>query len=515
MTIQPLQRLLCLFVLVLVGKASAFQVRLVAPKILTSLRPALSTRLQAASITPSKHRPNNNDKNDDLQTGILQGKSPKAVKLRKQLQELWSNPDTTSSILIMGPKGGGKPSIVNELLERLPPTTVHRIALDDAGDYIDTVLGTTTEPGTLDLLADQNNTTLVIKGFDSPTATSNDNFKRHKELEDVTIQLLTQKTYWSRTDNTEKPFLPRIIYSMHTKTIQDPDFVKGLQNSTLQIIKVPGLEARTQDMASMARTKIQQLEKEFGLSNRVLLTPEANQRLLDHTWVDGEPELDQELRNAMLRLTLDQKKHPYLFEGSLPWLLEPKHMLAQNPEETMRHRLLYEYPILRKIINSPWIFDHTLRYIVTPVFIAFLAVLFWGPQTRDHSAALTVFWAGWWPLVMLSFPFLGRIWCSICPFMAVGNLAQEAVTSMGVQLKKWPKWVETAGAPFAFGLFYAILVWEELWHLPKNGALSAWLLLLITSGAVFNSVQFENRMWCRHLCPIGAMVRFFVKYHFY
>jgi polyferredoxin len=110
---------------------------------------------------------------------------------------------------------------------------------------------------------------------------------------------------------------------------------------------------------------------------------------------------------------------------------------------------------------------------------------------------------------MLVYPFLGRIWCSICPFMAVGNLAQETVTRFGVELKKWPKWASSIGAAFAFSLFFAILMWEELWNLPQNGALSAWLLLLITSGAVFNSVQFENRMWCRYLCPIGAMCRTF------
>jgi hypothetical protein len=100
--------------------------------------------------------------------------------------------------------------------------------------------------------------------------------------------------------------------------------------------------------------------------------------------------------------------------------------------------------------------------------------------------------------------------CSICPCMAVGNLAHEAVVASGVKLKKWPKWVDAVGGgPFAFGLFFALLMWEELWDLPQDGALSAWLLLLITSGAVFNSVQYENRMWCRHLCPIGAMRRTF------
>jgi hypothetical protein len=34
-------------------------------------------------------------------------------------------------------------------------------------------------------------------------------------------------------------------------------------------------------------------------------------------------------------------------------------------------------------------------------------------QDREHSASLTVFWAGWWPLSLLSFAFVGRAWCAI------------------------------------------------------------------------------------------------------
>lgn len=34
-------------------------------------------------------------------------------------------------------------------------------------------------------------------------------------------------------------------------------------------------------------------------------------------------------------------------------------------------------------------------------------------QDREHSAALTVFWAGWWPLCLMSFAVVGRAWCAI------------------------------------------------------------------------------------------------------
>lgn len=43
----------------------------------------------------------------------------------------------------------------------------------------------------------------------------------------------------------------------------------------------------------------------------------------------------------------------------------------------------------------------------------------------------------------------------------------------------------------------AILVWEEVWDLPDSAALSSWLLLLITAGAMVGSWFFERRIWCR------------------
>lgn len=57
--------------------------------------------------------------------------------------------------------------------------------------------------------------------------------------------------------------------------------------------------------------------------------------------------------------------------------------------------------------------------------------------------------------------------------------------------------VERWGGWFLFGLFAAILVWEEVWDLPDTAYLSSWLLLIITGGAVVCSAFFERRLWCR------------------
>lgn len=475
----------------------AFQVHHAAPRPLTS-SPLRKTNIPLF-VSGAVPMDDKNTLDEEQEPIIVAGTSPKAIKLRKQLQEVWTSPKT-SPILIVGPSGSGKATLVEELLSKMPASqkvTVHRLSMDDAANYCNTMLGSEDQAGLLDILADQRNTTLVLKSFQSRSTLSADEFGRRQELFQAIGKLFTEQSFYSRFEGKEKPFAPRIIATCS----HQPDFVAG--NPNIFLVKVPPLESRNKDMEAIATSKIKLFENKYGLDN-VKMNPEATHRLLDHRWEVCESELDEELCNALERLATEMERDP-----QAPNALKSKHMFVDTFDESMRRRLLYEFPVLRKIIKSPWVFDHTLRYIVTPAFILTLAALFLGPQTREHNTALTYFWAGWWPAVMLSYPFLGRIWCSICPFMAVGTLAQETVTHFGVELKKWPKWASSVGTAFAFSLFFAILMWEELWNLPQSGTLSAYLLLLITSGAVFNSVQYENRVWCRYLCPIGAMERAF------
>ncbi|NJL83216.1 MAG: 4Fe-4S binding protein, partial [Chloroflexaceae bacterium] len=132
---------------------------------------------------------------------------------------------------------------------------------------------------------------------------------------------------------------------------------------------------------------------------------------------------------------------------------------------------------------------------------------------RDRKFALNLFWAWWWPLILLGFPLVGRVWCAVCPFMIYGELTQTlSLKLFPRQLKPWPRQsAEQWGGWFLFGMFALILLWEELWNLENTAYLSACLLLLITAGAMIFSAIFERRFWCRYLCPIGGMNGLFAK----
>lgn len=375
---------------------------------------------------------------------IMEGTSPKAIQLRNQVQAIRNDPGSNAPIILYGPRGSGKGELAEEIVKGLPSwqtQNVHRISLDDALDFIDTILGTISHPGLLDDLAVQVNTTLILKGFQSPHVESLEKYERRGELLRALAGLVHGRSYFSTYENKTKAFLPRVVGC----TQRTPDYFG--ENTDAIFIKVPSFESRRKDLKDIAKAKLKDFEQNFGL-NDVILSKEAVQRLFDHTWgIDAEKELDSELCHGLKLLASEQKWNPFASN-----VLKSKHLLVNAYNEKIRTRLLYQVPFLRNLLMSPWVFGKTHRYIITPVFVVYLGLLFLGPQARDENAALTVFWAGWWPGIMLVFPFLGRIWCAVCPFMAVGDLAQDVATSLGVQLRKWPDWGRTAGPIFAFGM---------------------------------------------------------------
>ncbi|MEO0645834.1 MAG: cyclic nucleotide-binding domain-containing protein [Cyanobacteria bacterium J06650_10] len=265
-------------------------------------------------------------------------------------------------------------------------------------------------------------------------------------------------------------------------------------------IKVPPLRVRKADIEAQINYFAQLLCRKKGLCKR-RLDPAALRRLQSYDFPGNLTELENMVERAVSQ------------SGDRAVLTEEVFWAEESSKQRFRFNLLKYSANFRQFLLSPWWPDR-INYGFTLWFYPIVvAVLMWGPQTRDQNFALNFFWAWWWPLILLSFPFVGRLWCAVCPFMIYGEVAQWLSLKVWPrQLQGWPRaWAERWGGWILYGGFALILLWEELWNLENVAYLSGWLLLIITAGAVICSVLFERRFWCRYLCPIGGMNGLFAK----
>lgn len=319
-------------------------------------------------------------------------------------------------------------------------------------------------------------------------------------IEEKLVQLLVTGDYAPISREGDPPPAPRHcdarIIMISERILPRLERCKQLRHT----IKVPPLRVRKADVAAMLEYYLSLISQERGLSKQKV-TPEALRRLQGYDFPGNSVELRSLIERAIVQS-----------DGAAE-LTEEVFWSAGTKTRRFRLNLLNAYPKLRQFLRSPWYPDRINYGFTLGLFAVVVAVLMLGPQTRDRNIALNLFWAWWWMLILVAFPFVGRVWCAVCPFMIYGELAQKL--SLWVyprQLQPWARQeAEKWGGWFLFGMFALILLWEELWNLQNVAYLSGCLLLLITAGAVIFSLLFERRFWCRYLCPIGGMNGLFAK----
>lgn len=274
----------------------------------------------------------------------------------------------------------------------------------------------------------------------------------------------------------------------------------AIERLVSHVIKVPPLRVRKADIKAQVDYYASLYCQTKHLS-KPKVTPEALRRLQEYDFPNNLRELQSLVERAIAQ------------SAGAPELTEEVFWSTRAKGKRFRFNLLNAYPGLRRFLRSDWWPDRINYGFTLVAFAVVVVLLFIGPQRRSENVALNLFWAWWWPLILLGFPFVGRLWCSVCPFMIYGEVTQKlSLWLWPRQLKRWPReQAEKWGGWFLFGLFALIFLWEELWNLEDTAYLSSCLLLLITAGAMIFSAIFERRFWCRYLCPIGGMNGLFAK----
>lgn len=167
-------------------------------------------------------------------------------------------------------------------------------------------------------------------------------------------------------------------------------------------------------------------------------------------------------------------------------------------------------------------FFHKYRHYISLVhfcmFWFFLAFLFLPLFLEDVSESDTIFthftlfanyamWGLWFPLVFLSVIFTGRSWCGLlCPMGA----ASEYVNKFGLQLKI-PALIRWEGMPIIS--FLIITTLGQTVGVRDHPEAIAYVFGSVMLAAIIIGYIYgkNNRVWCRHLCPIGLMLGLFSR----
>ncbi len=168
--------------------------------------------------------------------------------------------------------------------------------------------------------------------------------------------------------------------------------------------------------------------------------------------------------------------------------------------------------MINKLLEKTW-FPLIFQFVTLLGFI-FLVVLGFQANIQDMALAKIlrntnlanlIVWSYWWPLLILSAIFLGRVWCSICPMELLTSLASK----FGLK-RKPPRFIRSG---WIITLFYIIILFVgihtfAIHRVPWRMAL---YMLFLLSIALLSGFIFERNTFCASLCPVGHLLGLYAR----
>jgi polyferredoxin len=169
---------------------------------------------------------------------------------------------------------------------------------------------------------------------------------------------------------------------------------------------------------------------------------------------------------------------------------------------------LTRFAWLKALLKSR-LFPSALMLALLFFFVVAILAGFFGTPAGSHNFGIIFVWIVWWALlIVVMVPFLGRMWCAICPIPGPGEWLQRRgilrrIPGRPRSLRwRWPRrlrniWLQNFGF-LTVALFSTIIL--------TRPSVTAWLLLGMLLLGVALSIFYENRVFCRYVCPVGGFI---------
>lgn len=151
-------------------------------------------------------------------------------------------------------------------------------------------------------------------------------------------------------------------------------------------------------------------------------------------------------------------------------------------------------------LRSRW-YPGIIQWPTLLVFMLIMFELLLGPSVAHDNFGTALTWVLWWPIIPILFLFLGRFWCTICPFASINDLVQKFAGNN----RPVPKFLKKYGIWIIDALFIFITWSDHVWGVVENPLGSGVLMLTLTTGVVVSGAFWDRRTFCRYICFLGGL----------
>lgn len=168
--------------------------------------------------------------------------------------------------------------------------------------------------------------------------------------------------------------------------------------------------------------------------------------------------------------------------------------------------------IINRLFRSTW-FPLSLQLVMLGAFFLLITGglmantgdMAFAKVLRNTNLANLIVWSYWWPLIILSAVFLGRVWCAVCPMELLTSLASR------IGLRRRPPaflrsgWVITG--------FYVLILFVGIHMLAIHRVplrMALYMLLLLTT-AIVSGLLFSRNAFCAYVCPVGHLLGLYAR----